>query len=77
MKIASWLENLNRPYVYGAPLIWRARISALLGEQDRAVMLLREAFAQGADYGITWHRDPDLESLRECAPYKELMKVKE
>jgi len=40
-------------------------------------MLLREAFAQGASFGITWHRDPDLESLRDYGPYKELMKVKE
>ncbi|TSA15950.1 serine/threonine protein kinase [bacterium] len=77
LEVSSWLENLNRPYLYGDHLIWRARIAALLGEQDRAVMLLREAFAQGADYGITWHRDPDLESLREYAPFKELMKVKE
>ena len=77
MKVSSWLENLNRPYLYGEHLIWRARIAALSGEQDRAVMLLREAFAQGAAYGITWHRDSDLESLRDYAPFKELMKVKE
>jgi tetratricopeptide (TPR) repeat protein len=77
MKVSSWLENLNRPYLYGEHLIWRAQIAALSGEQDRAVMFLREAFAQGAAYGITWHRDPDLESLRDYAPFKELMKVKE
>jgi len=77
IKISGWLENLNRPYLYGEHLIWRARIAALLGEQDRAVMLLREAFAQGAAYGITWHRDSDLESLRDYGSYKELMKVKE
>jgi len=77
MKVSSWLENLNRPYVYGDHLLWRAEIAALLGEQDRAVMFLREAFAQGAAYGIQWHRDADLESLREYGFYKELMKVKE
>ena len=77
LKVLSWLETLNRPYLYGEHLIWRARIAALLGEQDRAVMFLREAFAQGADYGISWHRDPDLESLRDYAPFKELMRVKE
>jgi tetratricopeptide (TPR) repeat protein len=77
IKVSSWLENLNRPYLYGDPLIWRASIAALSGDQDRAVMLLREAFAQGAEYGIDWHRDPDLESLRDYGPYKELMKVKE
>jgi hypothetical protein len=71
------LENLNRPYLHGEHLIWRARIAALSGDQERAVMLLREAFAQGADYGITWHQDPDLESLRDYGSYKELMKVKE
>jgi tetratricopeptide (TPR) repeat protein len=77
LKYSSWLESLNRPYLYGAHLIWRARIAALSAEPDRAVMFLREAFAQGAAYGISWHRDPDLESLRDYAPFKELMKVKE
>jgi serine/threonine protein kinase len=77
IKVSGWLENLNRPYLYGEHLIWRARIAALSGDQERAVMLLREAFAQGAAYGITWHRDPDLESLRDYGSYKELMKVKE
>jgi serine/threonine protein kinase/tetratricopeptide (TPR) repeat protein len=77
MKGSGWLENLNRPYLYGGHLIWRARIAALSGDQEHAVMLLREAFAQGARYGVEWHQDPDLESLREYGPYKELMKVKE
>ena len=76
-QVSSWLENLNRPYMYGAPLIWRVSIAALSGDQERSVMLLCEAFAQGAKYGIGWHRDPDLESLRDYGPYKELMKVKE
>ncbi|MCX6143033.1 MAG: serine/threonine-protein kinase [Ignavibacteriales bacterium] len=77
IKASSWLENQNRPYLYGAPLVWRASIAAVSSDQERAVMLLREAFAQGAEYGIEWHRDPDLESLRDYGPYKELMKVKE
>lgn len=77
LKFSSWLESLNRPYLFGQHLIWRAEIAALLGEQERAVMLLREAFAQGAVHGIWWHRDPDLESLRDYGSYKELMKVKE
>jgi serine/threonine protein kinase/tetratricopeptide (TPR) repeat protein len=76
-KVSRWLGNLNRPLLNGDHLIWQARIAALLGERDRSVAFLREAFGQGARYGIVWHRDPDLESLHDYAPYKELMKVKE
>jgi hypothetical protein len=43
----------------------------------RAVIFLRDAFAQGAAYGKQWHREADRESLREYGAYKDLMKVKE
>jgi serine/threonine protein kinase len=46
-------------------------------QEARAVMFLRDAFVQGAAYGIQWHQEADLESLREYGSYKELMKVKE
>jgi tetratricopeptide (TPR) repeat protein len=76
LKHSAWLENLNRPYLLGSHTLWRARIAAVLGEQERAVLLLRDAFAQGAAYGIGFHRDPAFESLKEYGPYKELMKPK-
>jgi hypothetical protein len=46
------------------------------GERDTAVTLLRQAFAEGLDYGIWLHRDMDLESLRDYEPYQELVRPK-
>lgn len=33
----DWLRSLERPYVWGAHTLWRARLAALLGERQRAV----------------------------------------
>ncbi len=41
---------------------------------DEAVDLLREAFAQGRQYGIWRHRDPTLEPLRCYPPFEELVR---
>jgi hypothetical protein len=54
----------------------RAQIAALLGERDRAVQLLRDAFAHGLIMNTALHRQMDLESLRGYAPFDELMRPK-
>jgi tetratricopeptide (TPR) repeat protein len=55
---------------------WRALIAANLGEKDRAVDLLSEAFSQGMPYRIIWHSDPGLEPLWNYPPFQELIKPK-
>ncbi len=74
--IDARLATIERPYLYGQATLWRARIAAVLGEPERAVVLLRNAFAEGLRYGIWLHRDIDLESLRDYAPFRELMRPK-
>lgn len=56
--------------------LYRARIAAVLGDRDRAVDLLRRAFAAGQPFGIWVHRDLDLESLRGYPPFEELVEPK-
>ncbi len=51
-------------------------VLALLGERERAVMLLREAFAQGYPYTLVLHTDIDLESLRDYPLFQELLRPK-
>ena len=63
-------------YLHGQHIYWQACISAQLGEQEAAVDLLREAFSEGLEYGIEFHRDVNLEVLRDYAPFQELMRPK-
>jgi tetratricopeptide (TPR) repeat protein len=88
-RISSWLESLERPFLFGINTLWQARIAALLGDQQQAMTLLRAAFEQGVPfYGNApslwisrtdahWlHRDMDFESMREYPPFVELMRPK-
>jgi hypothetical protein len=52
----------------------RAGIAALLGETERAVELLREAFALGFPHGLHVHNSPDLQRLQAYEPYRELVR---
>ena len=75
LKISKQLEEDKRPYLFGSPTIWRARIAALLGDKEGAVNLLRQAIKQGYAYsGI--HPTEDFESLADYPPYVQLMKPK-
>jgi len=74
--IAVELEHLDVPYLNGRHTRWRARIAALLGEKDAAVALLQQAHREGVGYGIWLHADPELESLRDYGPFKELLRPK-
>ena len=75
-RISAMLEALQRPYLFGEHTYWRARIAALLGEPDRAVALLRAAYAQGFKWWLSLHSEPDLESLRDYPPFRELLRPK-
>jgi serine/threonine protein kinase/tetratricopeptide (TPR) repeat protein/TolB-like protein len=73
-RVAQVLAGIERPFLFGEHTLRRARIAALLGDRERAVGLLRDAFAQGYARGVDIHRDPDLEPLRGYAPFEELIK---
>jgi serine/threonine protein kinase/tetratricopeptide (TPR) repeat protein len=75
-KISDELKNISRPYLFGEHTYWCARIASLLGEKQHAVELLREAFAQGWNYSVEFHRDLDLEPIKDYPPFKELMRPK-
>jgi len=82
-RIATRLASLRRPYSRGRTEYWRARIAAVLGDRDGAVMLLRQALAAGfactyheVPFSEACHRDMDFESLRGYAPFDELLQPK-
>jgi serine/threonine protein kinase/tetratricopeptide (TPR) repeat protein len=74
--ISKELESIDRPYLFGEHTYMRARIASLLGEKEQAVVLLRDAFAQGLLYGAYLHNEMDFEPLRNYKPFQELLKPK-
>ena len=75
LQISKELEEDKRPYLYGNPTYWRARIAALLGNKEAAVNLLRQATKEGYAYSSI-HPTEDFESLADYPPYIQLMKPK-
>lgn len=75
-SISAWLAELDRPYGAGVRTFLRAGIAAVLGEQERAVALLQDAFAQGLSYDPQIQRFIDFESLRDYPPFQELLRPK-
>jgi len=77
LRVDQTLARVKRPYLFGRPTVWRARIQALLGERDAAVALLQEAFARGYPHAHGLHVDLAFESLRDYGPFRELLTPKE
>jgi tetratricopeptide (TPR) repeat protein len=74
VRIAEQLRQMNGSYLFGAHTYWRACIAALLGDRQGAVDLLRESFAEGKRFGLGVHREIDFESLRDYAPFRDLLR---
>lgn len=75
-RVSETLRLLERPHLHGEQTLARAKIAAQLGEKDRAVELLRDAFAEGVWWEQSLHADLDLEPLRGYPPYEELIRPK-
>jgi DNA-binding SARP family transcriptional activator/TolB-like protein len=71
-RVAAWLRDLDRPYLFGEHNWWRALIAARLDEHAQAVSLLREAVAQGVYHSPAFHTEIDLEPIRSDAAYRAL-----
>jgi hypothetical protein len=78
LHFSQRLEAIKRPYLFGYPTLWRAKIAVCLRERERAVELLREAIsqglmpldpAQGLGYAMLLHREIDFESMHDYPPF--------
>ncbi|HEX6134756.1 MAG TPA: BTAD domain-containing putative transcriptional regulator [Longimicrobiales bacterium] len=58
------LEALDGPFLYGAQWFWLAAVAALRDDRERAIRLLRRAFADGLPMEMFVHTDPHLARLR-------------
>lgn len=61
---------------FGRDIYWQACIASLLGEPERAIVLLRDAYARGRAFTVFLHRDMDLEPLRGYPPYEQFMEAR-
>jgi len=75
-QISDELPDPGGPRTASDRSVWRAAIAAHLGEKDRAVGLLGEAFSQGRSYSIFLHATVYLEPLWDYPPFQELIEPK-
>jgi DNA-binding SARP family transcriptional activator/tetratricopeptide (TPR) repeat protein len=76
LRISDALTGLAPPMDFGRDLYWQACIAAQLDERERAMILLREAYARGRRFSVTLHRDMDLEPLHDYPPFQQLISPK-
>ena len=75
-KIDASLAAIDRPYLFGEPTFWRARIAAVLGDDRGALDLLRQSFREGRG-GQGWfvlHVARDFDGLRGQEEFQELVR---
>ncbi len=74
--ISESLTGTAPPRDFGRDTYWQACIASLSGDLEQAIVLLREAYAQGRPFAIYLHRDMDLEPLRGYPPYRQFVEPK-
>jgi tetratricopeptide (TPR) repeat protein len=75
-RLSRALDEIEGVRPDWVPTFQRACIAAQLGDMDRAVDLLRQAFAEGMSFNLRLHRILDLEPLRGDARFQELVEPK-
>jgi DNA-binding SARP family transcriptional activator len=75
-RIADDLDTISEPFRFGEPMFWRARILAVLGDEEGTIASLRTAFArgQGAEAWYLVHVLRDFDPLRTSDAFRELVR---
>jgi len=76
LEIYDWFDDLDRSYLRGRDTRWKAIIVAHLGETSRAVSLLQDAFREGFQFSIDYHRNYMYEPLRSDSAFQEFIRPK-
>ncbi|MDH3498069.1 MAG: hypothetical protein OER21_15025 [Gemmatimonadota bacterium] len=77
-RVSEDLRSSRHALMEGYRTLERARIAAVLGDEERAMALLRQSF----DYGANWarwpllHSDMDFEVLHNHPPFREFLRPK-
>ena len=73
-SIARKLASDVRPYAFGAPRLWQARIAAVKGDRESAVVLIRQAVREGFARTYLLHAEHDYDSLRDFPAFREMLR---
>jgi hypothetical protein len=73
-SIARKLASDSRPYTFGAPRLWQARIAAVRGDREGAVTLLRQAMREGFARSYLLHAEHDYDSLHDFPAFREMLR---
>ena len=76
LRRSERVAELGSPYEYGRGIYWQACIAAQLGDHERGISLLLEAYSQGRAMDVGLHSDMDLEPLHDDPRYQELVRPK-
>ena len=76
IQISDSLESLDRPFRFGGIPYWQARIAAVLGNRELAIIKLRQALDEGFQVLESLHRDGDLVLLQGYEPFEEILRPK-
>ncbi len=74
LAISDRLTGMAAPGDFGRDVYWQACIASLLGERERAMTLLSEAYARGRLFSVRLHRDMDLEPLHDYQPFQDFLR---
>ena len=73
-SIARRLVADSRPWLFGGPRAYAARIAAVKGDREGAIALLRQALREGYARLYSLHAEHDFESLRDFPAFREILK---
>ncbi|MGB5525512.1 MAG: BTAD domain-containing putative transcriptional regulator [Gemmatimonadota bacterium] len=76
LRRAERVAQIGSPYEHGRGVYWQACIAAQLGDHERGISLLLEAYSQGRAMDVGLHSDMDLEPLHDDPRYQELVRPK-
>ena len=72
-SIAQRLVGDTRPYTFGAPRLWAARIAAVKGDRNEAVTLIHQALREGHTRLYAFHSEQDFDGLRDYPGFREIL----
>jgi tetratricopeptide (TPR) repeat protein len=73
-SIARKLASDTRPYTFGGPRLWQARIAAVRGDREGAVALIRQAVQDGFARLYLLHAEHDYDALRDFPAFREVLR---
>ena len=72
-SIALRMVGNRRPWIFGQPRLWAARIAAVRGDREGAIALIRQGLREGYARLYQLHAEPDFESLRDFPAFREIL----